>query len=75
MRDDVLLSQFADGFAVQSFHCVHQVRPAVDFISSGDDVICQLFGLGGEMGTEESDMNLFGAVCWIETIDEESEVD
>jgi hypothetical protein len=40
-----------------------------------DGVICQLFGLGSETGTEGSEMMLSGAVRLMETMDEESEAD
>jgi hypothetical protein len=41
----------------------------------GDGVICRLFGLGGEMGTEGPEMKLCGATSLMETIDDEPEAD
>jgi hypothetical protein len=40
-----------------------------------DGVICRLFGLGSETGTEGPGMMLSGGVCLMETIEEESEAD
>jgi hypothetical protein len=38
-------------------------------------VICRLFGLGREMGTEGTEGMLSGEVCLMQTIDEEHEAD
>jgi hypothetical protein len=40
-----------------------------------DEMICRLFGLGGEMGTEGLEMRLSIAACLMETIDEGFEAD
>jgi hypothetical protein len=75
VRDEVLLRQVDDNFTVQSFDCFFRVKLAADLCLLHGGAICRLLGLGGEMGTEGPEMMSPGAVCLMETKDDESDAD